>query len=296
MSDHSPSRVAPVDDKRSAVGGLRVRIAATAAMVALAGLSATRHASASFDETSAPIGDVTSHDSIVSGTVGLTGNRLVFYSGDRFRSNNSDLAVNFASGGSLILCPHSQVQILSANRSAGVMLAFQEGGSEQPFSVRPADVIMTPDWRVELQGEVHEGDTGTLQVSTSRNGVLCLSGSAGNGAYFRVSQLLGDSVFNVTGQSSIRISDGHIENSPGGCACTASPAGAASPAATPIAPPAAIAAVPAPPVKPPTPAPAAPPAMPAVTAANLPPARQKNRRPQDVAGYMRSFIHLIFGR
>ena len=59
--------------------GLRLRIAATAGMVALAGLSAARHASASFDEPHIPIGDVASSDGIVSGTVRLTGNRLVFF-------------------------------------------------------------------------------------------------------------------------------------------------------------------------------------------------------------------------
>ncbi len=316
MTNHPPSRIVPPAAKRSAAGGLHVRIVATGAIVVLAGLSAGRVASASFDETSAPIGDVTSHDSIVSGTVGLTGDRLVFYSGDRFRSNSSDLAVNFSSGGSLILCPHSQVQILSANRNAGVMLAFEEGGSEQPFSVRPSDVVMTPDWRVQLQGDVHQGDTGTLQISTSRTGVMCLSGNLRPGVYFQVSQLLGDSVYNVTGQSSIRISAGHIENSPGGCACTASPGDAT--AALP-SPPIAAAALPASPIQPSPsqpaliqpaaiqaapvqslvqPSPSNPAAAPqsTVSAVNLTPALQKNQHPRDVAGYVRSFLHLVFGR
>src|SRR5579883_1113501 len=139
-------------------GALGLRIAATSGVVALAGLSAARFASASFDQASIPIGNVASLDGIISGTVRLTGDRLVFYSGDRFQSNKSNLAVSFANGGSLILCPHSQVQILSASRNSGVMLAFQDGGSEQPFLLHPTDVVMTPDWRVELQGEVHDGE------------------------------------------------------------------------------------------------------------------------------------------
>ena len=102
-------------------------------MVALAGLSAARHASASFDEPSIPIGDVASLDGIVSGTVRLTGDRLVFFSGDRFQSNKGNLAVNFASGGSLVLCPHSQIQVLASGHNTGVMLAFAEGGSGSPF-------------------------------------------------------------------------------------------------------------------------------------------------------------------
>jgi hypothetical protein len=284
------------DGKPSGRGGLRLRIAATAALVGLAGLSASRFASAAFDEASAPIGDVASLDGIISGTVRLTGDRLVFYSGDRFESNKSNLALNFANGGSLILCPHSQVQILAAGQNAGIMLAFQDGGSEQPFPVRPNDVIMTPDWRVELQGNVRERDTTTLQISTGHRGELCLSGNLPTGGYFRVSELLGDSVFNVTGQSSIRITPGHIENSPGGCTCATAADGATEPS---VQSPAAIAAAPVATAKPQgSDSPASTLAATTATtpATDAPPTHQTKQRPQDVAGYVHSFIHLIFGR
>ena len=188
-------------------------------MVALAGLSAVRHASASFDEPSTPIGDVASSDGIVSGTVRLTGNRLVFFSGDRFRSNQSNLAVNFASGGSLVLCPHSQVQVLAVGQNTGVMLAFAEGGSEEPFPVHPNDVVMTPDWRIQMIGDVHPGDLGELQLSTTRRGDLCLSGAVQSGAYFHISQLIGDAAFNFPAQGSVRIANGSMESYPAGCSC-----------------------------------------------------------------------------
>ena len=297
--------------RRPSRSGLWLRIAASAAMVTLAALSAGRMASASFDQPSLPIGDVASLDGIVSGTVLLTGDRLAFYSGDRFQSNQSSLALNFAGGGSLVLCPHSQLQILAADQNSGVMLAFQEGGSQQPFVVRAHDVVMTPDWRIQMMGDVPSGGSGSLQVSTSRRGELCLSGSAKAGQYFRVSQLIGDSVFDVTGQSSIRISDGHIENSPGGCACETSPSGVIStgPTAagaisapttggTPWLPPASATAAPvaARPVESASSVPAVPPQSGSAPAENLAPPSQKNQRPQDVAGYVRSFIHVLFGR
>ncbi len=188
-------------------------------MVALAGLSAARHASASFDEPSIPIGDVASLDGIVSGTVRLTGDRLVFFSGDRFQSNKSNLAVNFASGGSLVLCPHSQIQVLASGHNTGVMLAFAEGGSEQPFPVHPNDIVMTPDWRIEMVGDVHPGDLGELQLFTTRRGELCLSGAVQSGAYFHISQLIGDAAFNFPAQGSIRIANGSMESYPAGCSC-----------------------------------------------------------------------------
>jgi hypothetical protein len=292
------------DHMRPARGGLRLRIAATAALVVLSALSAARLASASFDEASVPVGEVATLDGIVSGTIRIAGGRFSLYSGDRLQSTNQNLAVSFANGGSLVLCPHSQVQILAANESSRIMLAFEQGGTEQPFQLHTGDVVMTPDWRIELRGNAHKGDFGTLQVSTSRSGVLCLSGNVQNGATFRVSQLVGDSVFDVTGQSSIKIAGAHIVNSPGGCACEGSPSGAVAmpaPVATltsvaGAAPAAAPAAMPLTAPSSNRSAPSAAVQSNALSAANLAPSGKKKQHPQDVAGYVHSFIHLVFGR
>jgi hypothetical protein len=249
----------------------------------LAILAAARLASASFDETGVTMGNVDTLDGIVSGTVRISGGRFAFYSGDRFESTTRNLAVNFASGGSLLLCPHSQVQILAANQNSGVMVAFEEGGSQQPFPVHTNDVVMTPDWRIEMQGNVHEGDSGVLQVSTGRRGDLCLTGNVQSGAYFRVSQLVGDAVFNVPGQSHVRLADGHMESSAGGCSCEGASPGAdkeTSPSPSVAASPVNMASN----------------VVPAMPTGPSETAQGKKQRPQDVAGYVGSFIHLMFGR
>jgi hypothetical protein len=297
----------PSSSRRPSRGGLRLRIAATAAILALAALSAARHASASFDEAAIPIGDVASLDGIVSGTVHLTGGRLVIYSGDSFQSNDSNLALNLTSGGSLVLCPHSHLQILEANQAEGVMLAFQEGGAEQPFQVHPNDVIMTPDWRIQMAGNVSSGEYGTLQLSTSRRGELCLSSNAKAGQSFRISELAGDSVYDLTGQSSIRIAGGHIDNAPEGCSCTGQGEGNATltreanamheanpgpqPGTRSTASTRPASAAPADT----SPSALTPPQVQEPTAPVT--IKQKQRqRPQDVAGYVRSFLHVLFGR
>lgn len=283
----------PPSRNRPSHGGLRIRIAVTAVAVAFAGLSAVRLASASFDQEAIPLGDVASLDGIVSGTVHLAAGRLVIYSGDRFQSNQSSLAVNFASGGSLILCPRSQLQILSAGQNAGVMFAFQEGGSQQPFELHMNDVVMTPDWRIQMAGNAPSGEFGTLQLSTSPRGELCLSSSAKSGQFFRISELAGDSVFEVTGQSNIRIADGRIDNAPGGCSCAvreALPAPVSRPVATsPLSKTPIASTTPPPPTAVPPPSEAAPETAPVAL-------RPRKQRPADVAGYVRSFVHLLFGR
>jgi len=291
LSGADPVSELPLGAPQPRRTGLRLRIAATVGMVVLAGLSVARHASASFDQPSIPIGDVASLDGIVSGTVRLSGNRLVFFSGDRFRSNQSNLAVNFASGGSLVLCPHSQVQILGSQKT-GVMLAFAEGGSEEPFPVHPGDVVMTPDWRIEMVGDVHPGNLAELQLSTTRRGDLCLSSAAQTSAYFHISQLVGDATFDFPGQGSVRIANGAMETYPAGCSCESSsstieasgaepPAASLSSAAQPVA------TSPVPPAMLPLAAP---------SPANSDAISKRKQRPQDVAGYVRSFVHVIFGR
>jgi hypothetical protein len=315
---------------RNPDGGLKFRIAATVVALALAGLSTVHFASGTFDSPAVPIGQITSLDGVISGTVHFTRGQLMIYSGDRVGSNDSSLAINFLSGGDIVLCPHSQLQILAAEEHDGKMLAFEQGGSLQPFQVHPNDVVMTPDWRIQLTGDPPANGITTLQVYTNRKGDLCLSSNARGGQSFRVSQLTGDTVFDITGQSSVRFADGRVNPAPGGCSCEGTPGDNAAPSAstaatptpmpatdsspvtavaTPPAPAAPKPPTPAPPVRStpvataPVPAPAHTPAPasasatpPAAAAAIAPAPRAPKQRPQDVAGYVRSFFHLLFGR
>jgi hypothetical protein len=279
---------------------LSLKIGGAVLIFALATLSAARLASASFghagegsgDETGALLGSVAASDGIVTGTVRITGGHFAFYSGDRFESTTGNLAVNFSAGGSLILCPHSQVQILADNRNSAIMVAFQQGGSQQPFPVHTHDVVMTPDWQIEMSGDVHEGDTGVLQLSTNRHGALCVSGNVQSGAFFHVSELAGDKSFDVPGQTDARFSDGKMEDVTGGCACDAgSPrTGPNRPAKTlqeaGMIPNGGI-------FQDAGNASAGPDDL---DAANIAPERKARKHSQDVVGYVGSFIHMMFGR
>jgi hypothetical protein len=194
-----------------------------------------------------------------------------------------------------------------------MMLAFQAGGAQQPFPLKMGDQVITPDWRVELTSDSRQGDMGLVQVVTNRHGDLCLQGSSQQGSYFRVTQLIGDASFRVAGGQSERFSDGKMETSSEGCGCNAEFATKSElakingPAAT---------ADPRPPAIPSSssadaretlaanagPAPVvAPQLSPAATAAapsgnDAATAKPPRKHPQDVAGYVSSFVHKIFGR
>jgi hypothetical protein len=106
--------------------------------------------------------------------------------------------------------------------------------------VHPNDVVMTPDWRIQMIGDVHPGDLGELQLSTTRRGDLCLSGAVQSGAYFHISQLIGDAAFNFPAQGSVRIANRSMESYPAGCSCESASSAGETPAAAPAASPAGI--------------------------------------------------------
>jgi len=284
---------------------LRWRIAAAAGLFLLGVVTTIRVASASFDGSGAAVADAGAQDEILNGTVRMMGDRVALYSGTSLESISKRVSVNFARGGSLVLCPHTQMQILKAAQNARMLLAFQAGGSAEPFPLRTGDEILTPDWRIDFGSEERQDDIGTLQVSTTRRGDLCLDSNSQSGAYFRVSQMAGDASFQVVGQTTARFSDGKMVNATGGCACAGTPEpeeSAGSLVASSAAPVSLVAAVASTRTEVVSAASATgvasrtAPAMEAGSSAAARKAATGRQRPQDVAGYVRSFVHLIFGR
>ena len=293
------------------------RVGATLGLLSVCILSTVRGASGAFEAASIPVADLNAQNGMVSGMLRVTGSRLLLYNGTRLESTGQSMALNFERGGSMVLCPRSQLQILTANQGSGMLLAFQTGGAQEQFPIRMDDQVLTPDWRVELASDARQGEMGVVQVVTNRHGDLCLDGSLQSGAYFRVSQLVGDASFRVSGGQSERFSDGKMETSSEGCGCdaqfaaasdTTSGSGSAvtppstqksSLIATASEPPAAIAS---PELRLSTPpvgnAASETNAVPVAQPTDVPSllSRKSRQRPQDVAGYVRSFVHVIFGR
>jgi hypothetical protein len=293
--------------------GLWWRIGATAGLLSLSVLSTVRGASGAFEPASVPVADLTAQNGMIIGTTRMMGDRFLLYNGTRLESMAQSMEVNFERGGSMTLCPRSQLQILTANQTSGMMLAFQAGGTQMPFPLRMGDEVLTPDWRVELTSDSRKGDMGIVQVVTNRHGDLCMQGNSQGGAYFRVSQLIGDQSFRVAGGQSERFSEDGMQTSTDGCGCNAefearsgaSPAanGANAPAIDPRSP-----AMPGAAAVKEIPVAALAQDRPAIggyaDAAVVPPAAQvsalaakpRRRHPDDLAGYVGSFVHRIFGR
>jgi hypothetical protein len=255
---------------------------------------AATFASGAWNEASTPVGEVIAQDAFINGVVRMHGSDFTLYSGARIQSLSKGLDVNLERGGTVALCPRSELQVLSSHGHPGVMLAFQTGGAESPFMMRSNDVVMTPDWRVELKDGQDDSAPASLLLTMNEKGDVCFQGHAPQSSYFHVSQMAGDAVFNLYGISTARFADGEMQQTTAPCSCLVSPQAASSLVADASQPSARSTT----PVDALQQSQAAVPITHATDIAPLPSATTSGsrQRPKDVVGYVGAAIHFLFGR
>jgi hypothetical protein len=255
---------------------------------------AATFASGAWNEASTPVGEVIAQDAFINGVVRMHGSDFTLYSGARIQSLSKGLDVNLERGGTVALCPRSELQVLSSHGHPGVMLAFQTGGAESPFMMRSNDVVMTPDWRVELKDAQDDSAPASLLLTMNEKGDVCFQGHALQSSYFHVSQMAGDAVFNLYGISTARFVDGEMQQTTAPCSCLVSPQASSSLVADASQPSARSTT----PVDALQQSQAAVPITHATDIAPLPSATTSGhrQRPKDVVGYVGAAIHFLFGR
>jgi len=255
---------------------------------------AATFASGAWNEASTPVGEVIAQDAFINGVVRMHGSDFTLYSGTRIQSLSKGLDVNLERGGTVALCPRSELQVLSSHGHPGVMLAFQTGGAESPFMMRSNDVVMTPDWRIELKDAQDDGAPASLLLTMNEKGDVCFQGHAPQSSYFHVSQMAGDAVFNLYGISTARFADGEMQQTTAPCSCLVSPKAASSLVAD-ASQPSARSATSVGALQQPE---AAARVDHAADATPLPSATTSGRRqrPKDVVGYVGAAIYFLFGR
>ena len=255
---------------------------------------AATFASGAWNEASIPVGDVIAQDAFINGVARVHGSDFTLYSGARIQSLSKGLDVNLERGSRVALCPRSELQVLSSHGHLGVMLAFQTGGAESPFMMRSNDVVMTPDWRIELKDAQDDSAPASLLLTMNEKGDVCFQGHAPQSSYFHVSQMAGDAVFNLYGISTARFADGEMQQTTAPCSCLVS-AQAASSLVADASQPSVRSAAPGAALQQPE---AAAPITHTTDIAPLPSANTSGhgQRPQDIVGYVGAAIHFLFGR
>jgi hypothetical protein len=260
-------------------------------------MSAATFASGAWNEASIPVGEVVAQDAFVSGVVRLHGSDFTLYSGARIQSLSKGLDVNLEHGGTVALCPRSELQVLSSHGHPGVMLAFQTGGSESPFMMRSNDVVMTPDWRIELKESEDGGAPASLLLTMNEKGDVCFQGHAPQSSYFHVSHTADDAAFDLYGISLARFADGDMQPNTTPCSCLVGSQPASSMVASAPQTPSDRPITSSPSIGGLEHADAAPlAASPTEGPSHSEPIDGYRQRPQDVVGYLGAAIHFLFGR
>jgi hypothetical protein len=181
-------------------------------------------ASAFAQSDPSPIGEVFASDAAVKGSVLVSGGGMSVLPGASVDAGASPAVVKLRRGGTLRICPRSDVSLNVAPRSAmaqsadsksatsvqqppALMISMGTGALEAEYQLGlEADNIITPDFRIQLAGPAafHVG------ISVNGRGDTCVRGLAGNSGAIGVSELLGAGTYQVKPNEAVLFASGAI--------------------------------------------------------------------------------------
>jgi hypothetical protein len=187
------------------------------------------------------VGDVYASDASVHGSVVLAGDGTRVLSGSTVAAGLTAATVKLARGGSLRVCPGTNVALSTAQSGRALALGFNSGAVELHYDLSSsADTLQTSDFRLLLAGP----GTFHLAVSADRLGNTCVKPMAQNTSSVIVQELFGDATYQVKADESVVFRKGKVSDIsrdvPPDCGCPALPevkrAEAMPPTPTPAAP------------------------------------------------------------
>jgi len=169
-----------------------------------------------------PIAQMESGDATVRGAVVLTGNKATLMSGAQISGGGAPATLRLERGGELRVCSRAAVTLTASADGKAQLVALNEGAVETHYSLAGnADVIMTPDFRLQLPGpgEFH------FAVGLSAQGATCIAALKGDTASLIVSELMGDGTYQVKPGEHVIFTNGSVANADtqtlGNCGCAA---------------------------------------------------------------------------
>jgi hypothetical protein len=216
-----------------------------------------------------PLGDVSSSDATVKGSVVLSAGGTRVMSGASVNAGLSNASIRLVRGGELRVCQGSSVSISSSASGKQIMVSMSSGTLETHYPVADArDSIVTPDFEIHLNGPglFH------LAVSTDERGNTCVQSQHGSNGTVTVSELTGEGSYTMLPGEEVMFRAGKVSGRgqvAGSCGCP--PALPIQRAEAPSRPASAVAAAPVAPPPPIAPLIASSPTIGRETTTALPP-------------------------
>jgi hypothetical protein len=156
-----------------------------------------------------PVGDVSSSDASVKGSVMLSAGSTRVLSGSSVSAGVSNASVRLLRGGELRICQGSSITLTSSPSGQEVMVGMSSGTIEAHYPLAGArDSILTPDFQISLNGP----GAFHLAVSADDRGNTCVQTQHGNTGVVSVSELMGDASYTLRPDEQIIFRAGHIAN------------------------------------------------------------------------------------
>ncbi len=169
-----------------------------------------------------PIGNVSTQDATITGSLEVTGGRAVLTSSSSVIAKDRTAQISLERGGVVEVCATSSLHLAqgkSAGGAAPLMLALDRGAVEVRMATAAGDVVITPDLRFSPHGD---GPL-DLRLRVTRNGDTCVENHGTKAPALTIADQFGEGTYELKAGQHVLFEHGSLkevvdhESSPCGC-------------------------------------------------------------------------------